>query len=154
MDKASSIINSVNNLWVEKYRPQCLSDLICSNEIQSFIEDCIKKQSIPNLLLHGKPGTGKNSITNIILNEIQNVHLIINASEERGIDTIRDKVQSFAMTAAWGDKLKIVILNEADGLNYIAQDSLRELMETSSAQCRFILTCNYINKIEEAIQMR
>ena len=91
---------------------------------------------------------------NVVLNNIQCISLVINASEERGIDTIRDKVQTFALSAAWGNKLKIVVLNEADGLNYTAQDSLRELMETASKNCRFILTCNQVSRISDPIRSR
>ena len=154
MKDTEVLVEKFNSLWVEKYRPNTVEDLISTSELKSFLKKCIQESDVPNILLHGKPGTGKNSITNIILKNTKNVHLIINASEERGIDTIREKVQNFATSSAWGDSLKIVVLNEADGLNYTAQDSLRELMETSSKYCRFILTCNYVNKIAEAIQSR
>jgi DNA polymerase III delta prime subunit len=141
-------------LWTEKYRPTTVDELAADQEVKNFLVEVICKQDIPNMLLYGRPGTGKNSIVNVILNNIRCSKLVINASEERGIDTIRDKVLAFATSAAWGNTLKIVVLNEADGLNYTAQDSLRELMETSSKYCRFILTCNSINRINDAIRSR
>lgn len=151
---AADLVEKVHSLWTEKYRPTTVDELAADQEVKNFLVEVIYKQDIPNMLLHGKPGTGKNSIVNIILNNIKCSKLVINASEERGIDTIRDKVLAFATSAAWGNTLKIVVLNEADGLNYTAQDSLRELMETSSKYCRFILTCNSVNRINDAIRSR
>jgi DNA polymerase III delta prime subunit len=147
-------INNMNTLWVEKYRPSNIDDLAVSDDLKSFLDYAITKNDLTNVIFYGKPGTGKNSCINVLKNHMSAKLLIINASEERGIDTIRDKVQSFALTAAWGSLLKIVVMNEADGLNYIAQDSLRELMETASKTCRFIFTCNNINKISEPIRSR
>lgn len=152
--QSQTAIIDMNSLWVEKYRPINLSELAASEQIIKFIEKAISSGDIVNVILHGKPGTGKNSIVNILKKNMEAKFLIINASEERGIDTIRDKVQSFATTLAWGNGLKIVVLNEADGLNYTAQDSLRELMETASKTCRFVFTCNYINKISDPIKSR
>lgn len=151
---AADLVEKVHSLWTEKYRPTTVDELAADQEVKNFLVEVIHKQDIPNILLYGKPGTGKNSIVNIILNNIKCSKLVINASEERGIDTIRDKVLAFATSAAWGNTLKIVVLNEADGLNYTAQDSLRELMETSSKYCRFILTCNSVNRINDAIRSR
>lgn len=151
---AADLVEKVHSLWTEKYRPTTVDELAADQEVKNFLVEVIRKQDIPNMLLHGRPGTGKNSIVNVILNNIKCSKLVINASEERGIDTIRDKVLAFATSAAWGNTLKIVVLNEADGLNYTAQDSLRELMETSSKYCRFILTCNSINRINDAIRSR
>jgi DNA polymerase III delta prime subunit len=151
---AADLVEKVHSLWTEKYRPTTVDELAADQEVKNFLVEVIRKQDIPNMLLHGRPGTGKNSIVNVILNNIRCSKLVINASEERGIDTIRDKVLAFATSAAWGNTLKIVVLNEADGLNYTAQDSLRELMETSSKYCRFILTCNSINRINDAIRSR
>jgi DNA polymerase III delta prime subunit len=148
------IVNKLEELWVEKYRPSKPDELIASPEVKNFVTSCIKKQSIPNLLLYGRPGTGKNSIVNILLTNIDCVKLIINASEERGIDTIREKVLGFSTTAAWGSKPKIVVLNEADGLAPAAQDSLREIMENVSNNCRYILTCNSISRVNDAIRSR
>lgn len=150
----ANLVEKVHSLWTEKYRPTTTDELAANQEIKNFLVEVIHKQDIPNILLYGRPGTGKNSIVNVILNNIKCSKLVINASEERGIDTIRDKVLAFATSAAWGNTLKIVVLNEADGLNYTAQDSLRELMETSSKYCRFIFTCNSVNRINDAIRSR
>jgi replication factor C small subunit len=152
--KSAQLADQYHSLWVEKYRPVNLEDFAGSESVISFLSTCIEKNDIPHLLIHGRPGTGKNSIVNILMNNLDSIFLTINASEERGIDTIRDKVQTFARSGAWGNKLKVVVLNEADGLNYTAQDSLRELMETTSKYCRFILTCNYVNRISDAIRSR
>ena len=152
--KSTQLADQYHSLWVEKYRPVKLEDLAGSDSVISFLSNCIEKNDIHHLLIHGRPGTGKNSIVNILMNNLDSIFLTINASEERGIDTIRDKVQSFARSGAWGNKLKVVVLNEADGLNYTAQDSLRELMETTSKTCRFVLTCNYVNRISDAIRSR
>ncbi len=149
-----ALVERVHSLWTEKYRPTKVEELAASSDVKKFLTESIRKQDIPNLLLYGKPGTGKNSIVSVILSNVKCSKLIINASEERGIDTIRDKVMAFATSSAWGNTLKVVVLNEADGLNYTAQDSLRELMETSSKYCRFILTCNAVNRISDAIRSR
>lgn len=152
--KGTDLVEVYNSLWVEKYRPKSVDELAAPDSLKQFINNCIVDNDIPHLLFHGTPGTGKNSIVNIFQNSLKAIFLIINASEERGIDVIRDKVQSFARSGAFDDVLKVVVLNEADGLNYTAQDSLRELMETSSKYCRFILTCNYINRVSDAIRSR
>lgn len=152
--KSQIALNNINSLWVEKYRPVSVNELAASSDIIRFVNKAVETNDIVNVLLYGKPGTGKNSIVNILKKNMDANFLVINASEERGIDVIREKVQNFATTLAWGNKLKIVVLNEADGLNYIAQDSLRELMETASRTCRFIFTCNYISKIAEPIRSR
>lgn len=152
--KPVEISNALHSLWVEKYRPTTIDSLICSDNVKSFVKGCIDDYDIPNMLLYGRAGTGKNSIVNVLMNSMDCNYLTINASEERGIDTIRDKVQNFANTASFMNKKKVIILNEADGLMPVAQDSLRELMETASMNCRFILTLNYINKIIEPIRSR
>ena len=152
--KCQDLAETYNSLWVEKYRPKNVNELAAPKQLKIFLQNVIDTNDIPHLLLHGSPGTGKNSIVSILQNNLKSVFLTINASEERGIDVIRDKVQIFARTAAFDDSLKVVVLNEADGLNYVAQDSLRELMETSSKYCRFIFTCNYIGRISDAIRSR
>lgn len=152
--KVSDITNSLHSQWVEKYRPTTVNDLVVSDDVKKFVENIIKTGDIPHLLLHGKTGVGKNSIVNVIMKNVDANYLTINASSENGVDTIRDKIQSFANTASWGNKLKVIILNEADGLTTNALDSLRDLMESASATCRLILTCNTVSKISDPVRGR
>ena len=104
--------------------------------------------------LYGEAGTGKNSIVNVLLNTIPNVHLFINASSENGIDMIRQKAEQFALSASWNGKLKILVLNEADQLSPEAQGALRDLAENAMKTCRFIFTCNNFDKITAPIKSR
>jgi replication factor C small subunit len=150
----SNIKNRANSLWVEKYRPKTLDELVLEDSQHEIIKNIIEKKDVPHLILYGKPGTGKNSIVNVILNELKFPKLIINASEERGIDTIRDKILTFASTGGFRNAQKIIVLNEADGLSYIAQGALKEVLEVHSAKSRFILTCNEFHKISEPIRSR
>jgi len=146
---------SLDEIWSVKYIPTKVEDLACTDEIRKFLTDCIENKEFPNhICLYGTPGTGKNSIVNIIKNNLDVHMLVINASEENGIDDIRGKVLSFANTSSFSNKPKIIVMNEADGLTYQAQNSMRELMETKSKGCRFILTCNYINNINPALKSR
>jgi len=146
-------MNHYNQLWVEKYRPQKLNEVILSPEIQSHFTSL--KEDIPNLLFYGSPGTGKSTLAKIIVKDIlQCQYLYINASDENGIDTIRNKVISFAQTRSIDSKKKIVILEEADGLTGESLRILRNVMEEYCDTTRFILTANYINKIIEPIRSR
>lgn len=152
--RSQEMLNEINTLWTEKYRPKELADLVLTADVHNFIKKVIDTGDIMHVIFHGKTGNGKNSIVNVIKNNIDAQFMTINASQERGIDIIRDKVENFATSAAWGDKLKIIVMNEADEITYVAQDSLRELMETASKNCRFIFTCNKINKISDPIRGR
>lgn len=142
-----------HTLWVEKYRSQTLDEYIGNNELKNIISTWIEKNDIPHLLLYGKAGTGKTTLAKLIVNNIDCDHLYINASDENGIETIRDKVKSFASTATFRP-LKVIILDESDFLTINAQASLRNIIETFSARTRFILTCNYIERIIEPLQSR
>lgn len=153
IEQINILKNKVNKLWTEKYRPKTLNDLIAPEEIKNFIKTCIKQQNIPNILLVGSVGTGKNSIINVLLYNIDCSVLKINASAERGIDTIRENVTDFINTSSFKNKIKVILLNEADRLTFEAQDSLRDLMETDK-NCSFILTGNYFNRFTEAIISR
>lgn len=150
-----SVIAKLESIWSVKYAPNKIEDLACSENIKSMLESAITTNTIPNhLCFYGTPGTGKNSIVNIIRHNM-NVHLlIINASEENGIDDIRGKVLNFTKSGALFDKPKIVVMNEADGLTTQAQNSMRELMESKTDSCRFIFTCNSINHIIPALKSR
>ena len=140
-------------LWVEKYRPTTLKDYVGNEVIKSKIEDYLKQGSIQNLLLHGVAGTGKTTLAKLLVKNIDCDYLYINASDERGIDTIREKIQPFALSMGFND-VKIVILDEADYLTPQAQATLRHTIETCSATTRFILTCNYLERIISPLQSR
>ena len=144
-----------NNLWVEKYRPQHLDDVILSAENRQIVERYKRDQEIPNLLFCGNPGTGKTTLAKVIVNDILGCqYLYINASDENGIDTIRSKVTSFAQTRSFDGGIKVIILDECDGLSQDAQRALRNTMEEFAAKTRFILTANYNHKIIPALQSR
>ena len=141
MGGVKMIENALQIFWTEKYRPSTLEDIILPEKEKETIYQAIKMGKIPHYLFIGPPGTGKTSLAKVIINELNATSLIINASEERGIDTIRDKVMRFIQIAI--DKPKIVLLDEADSLTGEAQASLRNVMETYSNLVRFILTGNY-----------
>ena len=140
-------------LWVEKYRPTTLENYVGNEVIKSKIEDYLKQGSIQNLLLHGVAGTGKTTLAKLLVKNIDCDYLYINASDERGIDTIREKIQPFALSMGFND-VKIVILDEADYLTPQAQATLRNTIESCSKTTRFILTCNYLERIISPLQSR
>jgi replication factor C small subunit len=142
-----------HTLWTEKYRSQTLDQYIGNLELKTTIGSWIIKNDIPHLLLYGKAGTGKTTLAKLITQNIDCDMMYINASDENGIDTIRDKVKSFASTSTFRP-LKVVILDESDYLTINAQASLRNIIETFSAKTRFILTCNYVERIIEPLQSR
>jgi DNA polymerase III delta prime subunit len=144
---------NLNSLWVEKFRPSTLNDLIIDDKNRNIIESFGK--NIPNLLFCGKPGCGKTSLAKIIVQDIvKGDYLYINASDENGIDTIREKVIGFAQTMSFNEGLKVVILDESDYLSKSSQAALRNVMESYSKTTRFILTGNHIHKISGALRSR
>ena len=142
-----------NSLYVEKYRSKTLNEYVGNDQLKQIIHQYIKNNDIQNLLLYGTPGTGKTTLAKLIVNNINCDFLYINASDERGIDTIRDKVQGFASSASF-KPIKVIILDEADFLTIQAQASLRNIIETYSRTTRFILTCNYLERIIDPLQSR
>jgi DNA polymerase III delta prime subunit len=149
------INNSFDSLFVEKYRPKTLKEIVLSKNDRAFFECLATKKEIPHLLFSGTQGSGKTSLAKIIINDVLKCdYLYINASDETGIDTIRSKVIGFARTKSFDGNIKIVLLDEADSISFEAMKALRNVMEEFSATCRFILTCNYLHKIIPAIQSR
>lgn len=152
-----------SNLWCEKYRPKTLEDIVLSKENRLYLQEIKTKGECPNLMFFGNPGIGKTTLSKIIVNNLLNCQYIyINASEEAGIDTIRSKVINFAQTRSIDGKIKVVILDEADGMSSTqggsgrtsAQQALRNVMEEYAETTRFILTCNYPYKVIPALHSR
>jgi|TARA_B110000305_G_scaffold83330_1_gene93815 DNA polymerase III delta prime subunit len=142
-----------NSLWVESYRPTKLVDYVGNVHLKSKIEGYLESGDVPHLLLHGKAGTGKTTLAKLIVKSIDCDYMVINASDENNVDTVRNKVKNFASSMGF-KKWKIVILDEFDYMSPNAQAILRNLMETFSQHCRFILTCNYVEKVIDPIQSR
>lgn len=142
-----------NSLWVEKYRPKKLQDYVGNEHLKTKVADYLQSGEVPHLLFFGKAGTGKTTLAKLIVNSINCDYIIINASDENNVDTVRNKVKNFASTIGFKDS-KIVILDEFDYMTPNAQAILRNLMETFSKHCRFILTCNYVEKVIDPIQSR
>jgi len=146
-------MNLYDNLWVQKYAPKKLEDLVLSSDNREFFSKI--NEDTPHLLLYGNAGTGKTSLAKIIVNsKLGCQYLYINASDENGVDTIRNKVLSFSQTRSFDGKKKVIILDEFCGTTPEAQRILRNVMEEYASTTRFILTANYINKIIDPIQSR
>tara|TARA_Y100000593_G_scaffold91091_1_gene178994 strand:+ start:2421 stop:3326 length:906 start_codon:yes stop_codon:yes gene_type:complete len=142
-----------HSLWVEKYRPTDLSTYIGNEHLKSKVSIYLENEDVPHLLLYGKAGTGKTTLAKIVVKNIDCDYMYINASDENKVDDVRNKVKTFASSVGFKD-LKVVILDECDYLTPNAQAALRNLMETFSKHCRFILTCNYVERIIDPIQSR
>ena len=142
-----------HSLWIEKYRSETLEQYIGNDAVKNRISDCISKNDIPHFIFTGTAGTGKTTLAKLIVKNIKCDYLYINASDENGIDIIRDKVKQFASTSTF-QPLKVVILDEADFLTQPAQAALRNLIEEYSITTRFVLTCNYIERLIEPLQSR
>ena len=145
--------NLSNTLWVEKYRPSNLDTYIGNDHLKEKVSVYLESGDLPHLLLYGKAGTGKTTLAKILVKNIECDYLYINASDENNVDTVRNKVKNFASTMGFKD-YKIIILDECDYITPNAQAALRNLMETFSKHCRFILTCNFVERIIDPIQSR
>jgi replication factor C small subunit len=144
---------AVNSLWAEKYRPDKLDGYIGNDQLKQTVASFITRNDIPHLLFYGTAGTGKTTLAKLITKNIECDVLYINASDENSVDTVRSKIKGFASTTGF-TSLKIIILDESDFLSQEAQAALRNLMETFSLTTRFILTCNYQEKIIPALISR
>ena len=142
-----------NTLWVEKYRPSNLDTYIGNEHLKDKVSVYLESGDLPHLLLYGKAGTGKTTLAKILVKNIECDYLYINASDENNVETVRTKVKNFASTMGFKD-YKIIILDECDYITPNAQAALRNLMETFSKHCRFILTCNFVERIIDPIQSR
>ena len=147
------MISKEHTLLVERYRPVKLENYVGNDHIKKTISQYLGQNDIQNLIFYGPAGTGKTTLAKLIVKGLDCDHLYINASDERGIETIRDKVSGFASTMSF-KPLKVIILDEADFLTIQAQASLRNVIETFSRTTRFILTCNFIERIIDPLQSR
>jgi replication factor C small subunit len=142
-----------HSLWIERFRPQTLQQYVCSSELKEKFQSFIDSNDIPHLILAGSAGLGKSSLARLLVNNINCDYTILNASDENGIDIIREKVKSFASSASF-KPLKVVILEEASFLTGPAQEALKNIIEEFSEKTRFIFTANYLGKIVDPIQSR
>ena len=147
------MVNTEHSLLVEKYRPNILENYVGNKNIKSVISKYLEQNDIQNFIFYGPAGTGKTTLAKLIVNNLDCDYVYINASDERGIETIRDKVSGFASVASL-KPLKVVILDEADFLTIQAQASLRNIIETFSRTTRFIMTCNFVERIIDPLQSR
>jgi replication factor C subunit 3/5 len=159
-DEKSDEKKKENLPWVEKYRPEELSDVISHTDIINTIDKLIEKNNLPNLLFYGPPGTGKTSTILACARRVngpkfQSMVLELNASDERGIEVVRQQIKNFASSQKlFTQGMKLIILDEADAMTQTAQFALRRVMEKYIKSTRFCLICNYINKIIPALQSR
>lgn len=141
-------------LWVEKYRPKVLDDFVGNDELRNTIRQFIENGDIPHLLFSGPPGTGKTTLAKIIINSIDCDVLYINASDENSVDVMRTKIKDFLEISSFDDNLKVVVLEEFDYASRNFQAALRGSIEQYSRSSRFIMTCNYVERVTEPIMSR
>jgi len=148
------MFNPSHTIWNEKYRPQTLDTYVGNETVKATFQQYIETKDVPHLLLYGDAGSGKTTLAKIVANTIaKDNYIYINASDENSVDTVRDKIKQFASSIGFGG-LKLIILDECDYMTPNAQAALRNVIETFSKTTRFILTCNYVDKIIDPIQSR
>jgi len=148
------MFNPSHTIWNEKYRPQTLDTYVGNDTVKATFQQYIETNDVPHLLLYGDAGSGKTTLAKIVANTIaKDNYIYINASDENSVDTVRDKIKQFASSIGFGG-LKLIILDECDYMTPNAQAALRNVIETFSKTTRFILTCNYVDKIIDPIQSR
>lgn len=141
-------------LLSEKYRPKTIDDCILPKRLKEPFNEYVKKKDIPTLLLSGTSGVGKTTLAKAMCEELGCSYLVINSSDDNGVDTLRTKIKTYASTMSLSGSKKVIILDEADGLTPDAQKALRGVIEEFSSNCSFIFTCNFKSKIMDAIQSR
>ena len=141
-------------LFTEKYRPKTIADCILPDELKNTFQEIVNKKEIPNLLLYGTAGVGKTTVAKALCDEIGCDFMVINASTERGIDTIRNKISNYASTVSFLGGRKVIIVDEADYLTPDAQAGFRGVIEEMASNCSFIFTCNNKSRLMDAIQSR
>jgi len=144
----------INKQWVEKYRPRKIDECILPKNLKEMFAGHVRNGFIPNMTLVGKPGTGKTTSALAMINEIGADYMVINGSMEGNIDTLRTKISDYASTVSFDGGRKYVIVDEADGMTHATQSALRAFIEQHSENCGFILTCNFQNKLIEALISR
>lgn len=151
--EGNSPTKKIDYIWTEKYRPKTFTEYIGNDSVKLAVKGYLDSKNIPHLLFYSTPGTGKTSLAKIIVAELDCDYIYINASDENNVDTVRTKIKTYASTVGFKE-LKVIILDEADACTAEFQWALRNLMETYSLNTRFILTCNYHQKIIDAIRSR
>ena len=141
-------------LWCEKFRPKTIAECILPDRLKAPFQDYVNKSEIPNLLLHGGAGVGKTTVAKAMCNEINADFLIINGSDETGVDMVRSKIKDFASTMSFTGGRKVIIVDEADYLSPNAQAAFRNVIEEFASNCSFIFTCNFKNKIIDPLHSR
>ena len=142
------------SLWSEAYRPLSISDCILPSRLKKVFQSMVDAGEIQNMILSGGPGTGKTTVARAMCEEMGINYLLINSSEDRGIDILRTKVRNYASAMSFDGRTKVIIMDEADGITPEAQKAFRGALEEFSSNCRFIMTCNYKSKLIDAIHSR